>query len=144
MQLHEIRTKKGIKKSKRIGRGGKKGDSSGKGMRGQKSRAGKKLPPDIRELVKRYHKLRGYSFKPVTKLFNLAVLNLDVIEKNFEEGEKVTPEVLFKKGLVRRIKGQIPKIKILGVGDIKKALVFEDCLVSKVAKEKIEKAKGKI
>ncbi|MFH1509615.1 MAG: uL15 family ribosomal protein [Candidatus Nealsonbacteria bacterium] len=144
MQLHELRTKKGIKKAKRIGRGGKKGDSSGKGMRGQKARAGKKLPPDIRELVKRYHKLRGYRFKPVTKLFNVAVVNLDVLEKNFEEGEKVNSEVLFKKGLVRRIKGQLPKIKILSSGEIKKTLVFEDCLLSKGAKEKIEKVKGKI
>ncbi|MFH1582580.1 MAG: uL15 family ribosomal protein [bacterium] len=144
MQLHELRTKKGIRKSKRIGRGGKKGTYCGKGMKGQKSRAGKNLPPDIRELVKRYPKLRGYRFKPVTKLFNVAVLNLDVLEKHFEAGEKINSEILSKKGLVRKIGGRIPKIKILGTGEIKKALVFENCLVSKSAKEKIEKAGGKI
>lgn len=144
MQLHELRTKKGIKKAKRIGRGGKKGDYCGKGMKGQKSRSGKNLPPDIRELIKRYHKLRGYNFKPVTKIFNLAVLNLAVIEKNFEVGEKINPEALSKKGLVRKINGKVPNVKILATGDIKKALVFENCLVSKTAKEKIEKAGGKI
>lgn len=144
MQLHELRTKKGIRKKVRVGRGGKKGTYSGKGMKGQRARAGRRLPPDIRELIKRYHKLRGYKFKPVTKMFDLAVINLNDLEKNFKAEEKVTPAALLEKGLVRRINGKIPQIKVLSTGELKKALVFENCIASKAAKEKIEKAGGKI
>jgi large subunit ribosomal protein L15 len=74
----------------------------------------------------------------------VAVLNLDKIEKSFKEGETVNPKVLSEKGLVPKMKGKTPKVKILSFGDIKKALVFENCLASKSAKEKIEKAGGKI
>jgi ribosomal protein L15 len=51
---------------------------------------------------------------------------------------------LSEKGLVRNINGKTPRIKILSAGDIKKALVFENCIASKSAREKIEKAGGKI
>jgi len=63
MQLHQLRPKHKLKKKKRIGRGGKRGTYSGKGIKGQKSRAGRKFAPVIRELIKRYPKLRGYRFK---------------------------------------------------------------------------------
>lgn len=63
MQLHELRPKHKIKKGKRIGRGGKRGTYSGRGMKGQKSRAGTRFEPIIRGLIKRYPKLRGYRFK---------------------------------------------------------------------------------
>ena len=66
MQLHELRPKHKIKKRKRIGRGGKRGTYSGRGMKGQKSRAGARFEPIIRGLIKRYPKLRGYKFKPKT------------------------------------------------------------------------------
>jgi large subunit ribosomal protein L15 len=46
-----------------VGRGGKKGTYSGRGIKGQKSRAGKRLEPIIRSIIKRYPKLRGYRFK---------------------------------------------------------------------------------
>ncbi len=62
MQLNDLKPTNKLKKSKRVGRGGKKGTYSGKGMKGQKSRAGRKLEPPIRGLIKRYHKLRGYKF----------------------------------------------------------------------------------
>ena len=59
MQLHQIQTKNSLKKSKRIGRGGKRGTYSGKGIKGQKSRAGAKIRPEIRDFIKKLHKLRG-------------------------------------------------------------------------------------
>lgn len=63
MQLHEIRPLHKGKKRKRVGRGGKRGTYSGRGQKGQKSRAGRRLEPVIREIIKRYPKLRGYKFK---------------------------------------------------------------------------------
>jgi len=71
-------------------------------------------------------------------------LNLVELEKNFSAGELVTPESLLEKRLIRRIKGKVPEVKILGKGEIKKALIVKGCQLSKSAKEKIEKAGGKV
>jgi len=120
---------------------GKRGKYSGRGIKGQKSRAGKKLKPIIREILKKYPKLRGYRFKAKKEY---EIINLDKIEKKFKEGEKVTPETLVEKGLIRKRGGKIPEVKILGRGEITKKLIFENCLFSKSAKEKIEKADGEI
>lgn len=67
MQLHELRPLHRGKKRKRVGRGGKRGTYSGRGQKGQKSRAGRRLKPVIREIIKRYPKLRGYKFKARAK-----------------------------------------------------------------------------
>jgi large subunit ribosomal protein L15 len=73
-----------------------------------------------------------------------AVVNLDIIEKNFNAGEVVNSENLLLKGLVSKIKGRTPKVKILGSGKLSKKLVFENCKVSASAKTIIEKAGGSI
>ncbi|HDL75012.1 MAG TPA: 50S ribosomal protein L15 [bacterium] len=146
MQLHQLHPKNKRKKRKRIGRGGKRGSSSGKGMKGQKSRSGKRFQPIVRELIKKYPKLKGYRFKSQieNKRKNLIVLNLSVLEKMFEEGEKITPKTLLDKKIIRRIKGRMPQVKILGNGEINKKLIIENCNLSKTAQDKIEKAKGQI
>jgi len=59
MQLHELKPRTVSKSKKRIGRGGKRGTYSGKGIKGQKSRAGRKIRPAIRDLKQRTPKLRG-------------------------------------------------------------------------------------
>ena len=142
MQLHELRPKHKFKKPKRIGRGGKRGTYSGKGMKGQKSRAGRRLKPIIRELVKRYPKLRGYRFKG----FRLkpTVINVETLEKKFKAGDTITPETLHAKKLFRKMKGRLPQVKILGKGKLTKRLAIENCQISKSAREKIEKAGGVI
>ena len=146
MQLHQLRPKHKLKKKKRVGRGGKRGTYSGKGMKGQKSRAGRRFQPVIRELIKRYPKLRGYRHQTRSQALGLEpqVLNLSLLEKKFEAGEKISPKSLLEKGLIRRIRGRTPQVKILGEGDVKKALTVEGCLVSKGVREKIEKAGGTI
>lgn len=142
MQLHQLKPIHKKRKKKRIGRGGKKGTYSGKGTKGQRVRAGAKFQPAIRELIKKYPKLRGYRFKADS--IDTAIVNIEIIGKRFEEKERINPESLFNKGLIRRIKGKIPKVKILAKGEIKKPLIFEDCGFSKQAREKIEKAGGQI
>jgi large subunit ribosomal protein L15 len=142
MQIHQLKPKVKPKKKKRIGRGGKKGTYSGKGVKGQKSRAGRKFQPIIRNLIKRYPKLRGYQFKPNKS--DVAVVNLFQLQKKFEENELITPKSLLQKRLIRKIKGKVPQVKILAKGEIDKKLVVKECQVSKSAKEKIEKAGGKI
>jgi len=140
MQLHEIRPKLKRKNRKRIGRGGKKGTYSGKGIKGQTSRTGHKLKPIIRELIKRYPKLRGYRFKGIGN--NIAVVNLRDLENKFSNKELVSPETLFKKNIVKSVKGRVPMVKILSVGHLTKPLIFESCEISAGARKKIEKAKG--
>lgn len=141
MQLHEIKKNTTSKRKKRVGRGGKKGTYCGGGGKGQKGRAGAKFKPLIREWVKKYPKLRGYNFNVQS---SVSAVNLDVLEKNFNEKDIVSPEILVSKKLVRRVDGKAPAVKILSKGELKKALTIENCTVSKSAKEKIEKAGGAI
>lgn len=146
MQLHQLKPIHKTHKAKRVGRGGKKGTYSGKGIKGQNSRAGRRFKPIIRELIKRYPKLRGYRFKPQIRSpkLRIVILNLDILEKKFEAGAKVNPETLAEKKIIAKMKGIMPRPKILGQGEIAKALTVEGCLVSGQAKEKIEKAGGSI
>jgi len=136
MQLNNLQPKNKLKTRKRVGRGGKRGTYSGRGMKGQKSRAGtSKFAPVIRELIKRYPKLKGYRNRS-TKTF--AVVNLSDLDKNFKSNETVNPQALYDRGLVRKMKGRIPKVKILGNGDLTKKLKIEKCEISKKAREKIK------
>jgi len=144
MQLHELKPVHKIKKRKRVGRGGKRGTYSGQGLKGQKARSGKRLKPAIREFIKRYPKLRGYNQKSTPTLIFGVEVNLDILEKRFSSDEKITPRILLEKGIVHRIKGRIPEVKILGKGEISKPLIVEGCQISKSARDKVAKAGGKI
>jgi len=78
MQTHQLQPNHISESRKRVGRGGKKGTYSGKGGKGQTARAGRKLAPIIRELIKRYPKLKGYrQFEMQGK--NTAVANLELL-----------------------------------------------------------------
>ena len=142
VQLHDIKPKTKNKTKKRIGRGGKRGTYSGRGQKGQKSRAGRKLRPQMRDIIKKIPKKRGYRFQ-LPKSFD-AIINLGVIEGKFEAGEKITVKTLLEKGLVKKTKGKLPRVKILAQGELTKKLNFSDCSFSRPAEEKIKKAGGKI
>jgi large subunit ribosomal protein L15 len=142
MQLYQIKPIHKHKKQKRIGRGGKRGTYSGRGIKGQKSRSSRRFKPVIRELIKKYPKLRGYKFK--SHKLKPAIVNLDILGKKFGPEEKISPQILLEKRLIRKIKGRVPKVKILGTREINKALIIEGCQISKSAEEKIKKAGGTI
>ena len=146
MQLNQLKPIHKQKKKTRVGRGGKKGTYSGKGNKGQTSRAGHRYKPITKELIKRYPKLRGHRTRYRTPKIRTeaTVLNLDILEKKFNAGEEVSPKNLLEKRIISRAKGMVPKIKILAKGNLTKSLVFKNCQFSKAAKEKIEKAGGKI
>jgi large subunit ribosomal protein L15 len=142
MQIHQLKRIHKNKDRKQVGRGGKRGTYSGKGIKGQNARSGRKKYPAIRELIKKYPKLRGYRFN---RAFNdLAVFDVGKLDKNFEDSQIINPEALLKKRLVARIEGETPRIKILGKGELKKKFIIEGCMLSKSAKEAIEKAGGSI
>lgn len=141
MQINQLKPKNKLKKRKRVGRGGKRGTYSGKGIKGQKSRSGRTTHPIIRDLIKKFPKLRGYRFNNSE---NLAIVNVGKLDKFFKESEIVSPKSLIEKRMIRRIKGKIPSVKILGNGNIEKKLVFENCIFSKKAEEIIKKSGSKI
>ncbi|MBU3964383.1 50S ribosomal protein L15 [Patescibacteria group bacterium] len=142
MQLHEIKPKHKKKTKKRIGRGGKRGTYSGRGMKGQKSRAGKSFEPIIRGFIKRYPKLRGYKFGSKGEL--VFIINLKTLQEKFDDNAVISPMVLLDKKLIHKIKGKMPLVKILGEGDVSKKFVVKCCKISKQAEEKIIKAGGEV
>jgi large subunit ribosomal protein L15 len=149
MQLHDIKPKtKSKAASRRVGRGGKRGKTSGRGHKGQKARAGHKIRPEMRDTIKRLPKLRGHGINRARTVNDGVVkpetVNVSVLEARFEKGETVSPAMLLEKRLVRRQKGRVPAVKILAKGEITKALTVEGCAFSEGAKEKIEKAGGKV
>jgi large subunit ribosomal protein L15 len=137
MQLHQLKPKFKPKKKKRIGRGGKRGTYSGRGIKGQKARAGAKIRPDLRDFIKRIPKKRGYRFKSIK--LKPQIVNLKDLEKHFQEGEVVSPETLLKKGLIAKVKSRVPEVKILGEGKLTKKLEIKNCKISKKVKHELAK-----
>ncbi len=139
MQINELKINK-KKNRKRIGRGGRRGTYSGKGMKGQKARSG--IKKDLlfeggqTSLIDRLKKTRG--FKSVHPKKN--VVNLKDLENKFKSGEEVNLESLVKVGLVTR-KNIKNGVKILGDGKLtKKITVGKGILLSKSAKKVIGKS----
>lgn len=136
IQIHQISFK--LKRKKRIGRGGKKGNYSGRGIKGQKARAGAKIRPALRDVILKFPKKRGLGNIKIEK--NIFEVNLIDIDKKFFEGEKVEEKTLKEKGIInipKSIKNY--KIKILGKGKLTKKLIFsKNLLYSQKVIEKIK------
>ncbi|HEY1041663.1 MAG TPA: 50S ribosomal protein L15 [Candidatus Paceibacterota bacterium] len=126
--------------SKRIGRGGKRGKTSGRGGKGQTARAGASMRPEMRDIIKRLPKLRGYKFNSI-RVKPLGI-NLSKIDKNFDAGETVNPVTLYEKGLVSYKELRTLPVKVLSFGTLTKKLTFEGLEVSQKAKDAIIAASG--
>lgn len=146
MQLHELKPTAPRKSAKRIGRGGKRGKTSGKGHKGQKARAGNSTRPEMREIIKKLPKLRGHGKNRADTVNNERVLPVVVNVQALEKftGTEVTPGTLVAAGIVSTKSKRVPKVKILGTGELTKKLSVSGCTVSKTAKAKIEKAGGSV
>ncbi|MBI2454219.1 MAG: 50S ribosomal protein L15 [Parcubacteria group bacterium] len=142
MDLHSLKPKTKRHDAKRIGRGGKRGTTSGRGTKGQKSRAGHRIRPAIRDLMMKIPKLRGFKFKGLHDSF--VTVDLNILENNFGNGEKVTPRTLKTKGLVVYGRGSAPKIKVLDKGRLTKKLILENLSVSQKAASKILAVGGEV
>jgi large subunit ribosomal protein L15 len=148
MQIHEIKRTHPNKKARRIGRGGVHGKTSGRGTKGQKARAGRKMRPELRDIIKKLPKLRGHGKNRARSVDSSVVkpasVTLSMLEKVFSAGDAVTPAVLMEKKLIRALKGKVPQVKILATGEITKKLSLSGCQASASAKAKIEKAGGSV
>ena len=85
--------------------------------------------------MKRIPKLRGYRFKSFRE--RPAVINFDILEQKMKAGDLVSPETLLKAGVIHKIKGRMPKVKILGRGEITKKFTFRGVLFSKTVAVKL-------
>lgn len=148
MQLNSISPTTKKKSPAPVGRGGTRGKTSGRGGKGQTARAGHKIRPEVRDLIKKIPKLRGHgknrSRTVRTNRIKISVINLSALEIEYEAGKIVSPASLLTKGLVRRSKGRAPSVKILGVGTLSKALVIKGCTLSATARKALLSAGGTI
>ncbi len=145
MQLNNLIPRTKNKKTMIVGRGGKRGKTSGRGGKGQTARAGNKRRPEVRDFIKRVPKLRGRG-KNSFKSFAIKpfIINVDVLEEIFNAGDVVSPKTLEAKKAISSFNGNLPVVKILGTGEITKKVTLEGLKVSKEAKVKIEKAGGSV
>lgn len=148
MQLHQLQRKTAREVAKRIGRGGKRGKTSGAGGKGQTARAGGRPRPEMRDIIKRIPKLRGHG-KNRARTVNAervlpTVVNLSVIEAVFTTGDTVSPQTLVAKHIISPQKGKVLPIKILGTGTLTKKITLSGCVYSRSVKEKIERVGGSV
>lgn len=143
MQIHTLKSRN-IKKAKRIGRGGKRGTYSGRGVKGQKARSGVSIDPLFEggrsSLVERLKKKKGFTSPHLKK----NTVSLAKLESAYADGETVDMKTLVEKGLVD--KARVKRgVKILASGEItKKLIVSEGVLLSDTAKRAIEKVGGTV
>ena len=143
MQVNQLAKSHG-RKHRRIGRGGKRGSFSGRGIKGQKARAGHRIRPQIRDIIKKIHKRRGYGKTRAASVnpsnVKPAIVNLFELEKAFKSGDKITPKSLVAAGLIKKKGDKMPAIKILGGGKLSKKLTFDkSILMSGSVRAKLEK-----
>ena len=143
-----LNTKEKINKSKmRVGRGigSGKGKTSGRGVKGQKSRSGVAIKSFEGGQMPLYRRLPKRGFNPISKQ-NIAIMNLEKIQSYINE-KTINPSDIIDMELLKKLKlinKNSKKLKILGSGEIKDKINIEADLASKSALEKLEKIGGSI
>ena len=140
-------TGKVISKKMRVGRGigSGKGKTSGRGVKGQKSRSGVAIKSFEGGQMPLYRRLPKRGFNPIDKV-KIAKINLEKIQtfieqKTISASETIDTKLLKKLKIINK---NSQKLKILGTGEIKIKINVEADLISKSAKEKLEKIGGSI
>jgi len=146
MQLHQLQRSPQQKKAHRVGRGGKRGTTSGRGQKGQKSRAGRRIRPAIRDLIIRVPKHRGFrnkSMKPKPLAVNVITL-ARIVKRAATAGKLFTVDAaaLESLGIIRNRRHA--GVKVLGRGPVDVAMVVKGISMSASARAAIEKAGGKV
>jgi large subunit ribosomal protein L15 len=144
MQLNNLKRTHKWKKQAPVGRGGKRGKTSGRGTKGQNARAGRKLRPEIRDVIMRLPKLRGRGTNTfVSRFVKPTVVKIGKINATFSAGETVSVKALIEKKIldVKIVGG---RVKIVGGGSVDKALKIVGIEMSASVKTLIEKAGGSV
>ncbi len=145
MKLHS-RTSIRPKRLQRIGRSGKRGSYSGRGVKGQRSRSGHRIRPAERDILLKIPKMRGYRNKPKQDapiVFNLSTLS-SKLEAHAKTGAPLEVTYALLKTVKLLKKDYKRPVKILGTGEIEFPIAITGFEVSATAKTKIEKAGGSV
>jgi large subunit ribosomal protein L15 len=139
MQIQDLKLTRKRKRARRVGRGGKRGVYSGRGIKGQRARTNKrlKLKRIGSGLSRHLPKIGGF----LGKRSKISAVSLSRLEEKFQTGEKIDPRTLKSKGIIKNAR---QPVKILGGGKITKKFIIEGCLISASAKQIIEKAGGSV
>lgn len=145
--LHTLKRPAGLRRSyRRVGRGqsSTRGKTSGRGGKGQTARAGAKIRPEWRDIIKKLPKLRGWGKNRRRGVVAMRprphVLSLVRVEKAFDVGEEVNVRALCEKGFMRAPHS----VKIVGNTPLTKKFVFRGIAVSRGARAAIEGAGGTV
>ena len=146
--MTKLNTLKNIKiKKTRVGRGigSGKGKTSGRGVKGQKSRSGVAIKSFEGGQMPLYRRLPKRGFSPIEKN-NIVIINLGELQKLIDKKKinsdlKINIETLKKSNIFRK---SVDKFKVLSNGAIKSKIDIEVDFISKIAKDKIEKSGGRI
>lgn len=143
LALHEMVPASG-KKKKRIGRGGSRGGTSGRGHKGQKARSGGNVAVGFEGgQMPLYRRLPKRGFTNARFQTEVQIVNLSDLERVFSEGEKIGRKELIEKGLIKRLKAnQSYKVKVLGNQSLSKKLEIHVDAFSKSARASIENGGG--
>ena len=143
MKLENLPKSKETKATKRVGRGpgSGMGKTSTRGQKGQLARSGASISPWFQGgQTPLYRRIPKRGFNNARFETKYATINLDVINKYFNDGEVVSPEVLKERGIIKK---QLSGIKVLGNGTLEKKVTVKANRFSSKAVTKIEDAGGK-
>lgn len=143
MKLHELNASPEAKTRKRVGRGPGSGlgKTAGRGENGQKSRSGASIPAWFQGgQTPLYRRVPKRGFNNAKFRTEYATINLSDLNKYFNDGDVVTPELLKEKGIIKK---QLCGVKVLGNGELEKKLTIRANRFSSSAVTKIESAGGK-
>lgn len=140
--LNNLQPKKGNKKRRRVGRGSGsgRGTYSGRGVKGQKARTGGKgglKVMGLKQTILKLQKQKGMKKQSPT----FSVVNIQTLEKRFTSGQTIDKQRLVAEGILDK---SVKYVKILGDGKMTKSFTVKAGAFSKTAREKIEKAGGKV
>lgn len=143
MKLENLPVSNETKARKRVGRGpgSGMGKTSTRGQKGQKSRSGSSIPAWFQGGQTPLHRripIRGFNNKRFATRF--AVINLADLDKFFNDGDVVTPEILKERGIIKK---ELSGIKVLANGELTKKITIKAHRFSTKAVTKIENAGGK-
>ena len=144
MKLNQLSAAPEAKAKKRVGRGpgSGMGKTSTRGENGQKSRSGASIPAWFQGGQSTlYRRIPKRGFNNARFRVEYATINLSDLNKYFNDGDTVSPEILKEKGIIKK---QLCGIKVLGNGELEKKLVIKAHKFSSSAISKIEEAGGKV
>lgn len=133
---------------RRVGRGqsSTRGKQSGRGGKGQTARAGAKIRPALRDIIKKIPKRRGFGKNRGRTVWGAKprpqTVTLQQLEASFDAGAEISPKTIVEKGILRATK-RMPMVKIVGSG-VSKKFTISGATISAGAKAAIEKAGGSI